>query len=157
LLGALNNIDQTIQKSTNLSATLWPELLDIVGLIPTFNNMSLNFIKQTGVACQFISSIESIELEKNTAIAVYKIAEEALNNIAIHAQASEVSIHLDKEDDRFKLRIVDNGNGFNTRVSNETKWYGFIEMMHRASMINAEVNIYSLKNRGTEVVLMFEA
>lgn len=155
IVGAINNIEQTLQKSVEISTAVWPELLDILGLIPTFNQMSLKFIKQNGIACQFITTIENIEVDKKTAIAVYQITNKALKNIIIHAQATEVSIKLDKKEDKFILRIIDNGIGFNTRVSNETKWFGFIEMMQRANMINAELNIYSLKNRGTEVVLTF--
>lgn len=156
LAGALINIEQTLQKSVEISASVWPELLDILGLIPAVNQMSLKFIKQNGVACQFITSIDTIELDKKMAIAVYQITNEALKNIALHAQATDVTIALDKVGEKYQLRIIDNGIGFNTRVNNETKWYGFIEMMQRAADINAELNIYSLKNKGTELVLSFK-
>lgn len=145
--GVLNSIDNAIQNTVNFSSQIWPELLDILGLIPTLNNISLQFIKQNSIACQFITSLEEIEVERQKSIAIFRIVELALNNIIEHAKASEVTIKLDKEEDKFRLRIVDNGVGFNTRVSNETKWFGLIEMLHRASMVDADLNVYSLKPR----------
>lgn len=155
IANALVSIESCLKKSMEVGTYVWPELLDILGLLPALNQMSLNFIKQNGIACQFVTKFESVEVDSEKLISIYRIATSALDNIIKHANASEVMIYLEEADDKFQLRIVDNGVGFNTRVNNDTKWYGFIEMKQRAMMINADLNIYSLKNRGTELVLVF--
>ena len=81
----------------------------------------------------------------------YRIAQEALNNVAKHSEASQARVSLHQEPNRVTLRVSDNGKGFDTRaVPPESLGIGI--MRDRAKAIGASLAIESQKNRGTEVV-----
>ncbi len=86
------------------------------------------------------------ELEQN----LYRIAEEALNNVVRHAQASQLTLALYLETATLKLIISDNGVGFDSRLPVQNH-YGIVGMQERAALINAQVEIASRPGYGTSV------
>jgi signal transduction histidine kinase len=84
--------------------------------------------------------------------AIYRIVQEALNNIAAHANASRVEIKLERSNNMIELVVSDNGNGFDTTLQLEDQ-LGLNIMRERAQEIGATLDIRSAHNKGTQVIL----
>lgn len=85
----------------------------------------------------------------------YRIAQEALNNVINHAQASDVRIDLTHDGDGVKLLIEDNGTGFCLKDVPADR-FGLLNMRERAEIINAKLKIESTPGRGTVIVLQWQ-
>jgi signal transduction histidine kinase len=84
--------------------------------------------------------------------AIYRIVQEALNNVAVHANATQVEIRLERTDNTLELMISDNGIGFDTTLKSEGQ-LGLNIMQERANEIGAHLEIKSQYNEGTQVIL----
>jgi signal transduction histidine kinase len=87
---------------------------------------------------------------------LYRIAQEALNNVAKHAGASQAAVHLECGTDRMRLRIVDDGRGFEV-ASVLPDHLGLGIMRERAETIGATLSIESGPNQGTEIGVIWPA
>ncbi|MGZ3849705.1 MAG: PAS domain-containing sensor histidine kinase [Flavisolibacter sp.] len=88
-------------------------------------------------------------LKEGQKVLLYRIIQEQLNNIIKHAEATAVSITLDQEEGRLTLLVVDNGKGFDTKVSR--KGIGLSNMQHRVSLYKGTVELHSETNKGTRL------
>jgi signal transduction histidine kinase len=82
---------------------------------------------------------------------VYRIAQEALANVADHAQAQNAQVVLNRERDRLRLIVRDDGCGFDPRLPGEERHYGLLGMRERAEMIGGNLSIESQVGKGTQV------
>jgi signal transduction histidine kinase len=87
-------------------------------------------------------------------VAFYRIAQETLNNISKHAEATEVTVSLRENEEQVELRITDNGRGFDEETTRPG--LGLNIMRERAHSIGAELTISSSPGKGTEVVLVYD-
>jgi PAS domain S-box-containing protein len=92
-------------------------------------------------------------LPAETQVVVYRICQEALNNIAKHADASQVEIELNRDMDRLELHIRDNGRGFVTSELTPPGHYGLGMMRERAETVKAVLTLSSRPGHGTEITL----
>ncbi len=93
-------------------------------------------------------------LNKETQLIIFRIVQECLHNIVKHAQAQKVVAKLESTKSEFRLKIEDDGVGFEvTKNSNSSKGTGLYNIHHRARLIGAELNIQSEKGRGTCISL----
>ena len=93
------------------------------------------------------------DLPAETQVAVYRICQEALNNIAKHAGAGRVEIELRRGGEGLELRILDDGRGFDTGKLPPSGHYGLGMMRERAETVNAVLTLASRPGQGTEVTL----
>jgi signal transduction histidine kinase len=91
-------------------------------------------------------------LENKTANALFRIAQEALNNIAKHAQAQKVTISLSEQEKCVRLTIEDDGIGFSVNGKNAGNGWGQIIMAERAEAVNGHFRINSSLAQGTQVI-----
>jgi signal transduction histidine kinase len=92
-------------------------------------------------------------LNPDKQIAFYRIAQESLNNIIKHAQASDVDVVLQSIDNSIEMRIHDNGRGFDPEKVSSSDHFGIKIMKERAEQTHTQLMIHSQKNQGTEVIL----
>jgi PAS domain S-box-containing protein len=102
-----------------------------------------------------VTVIGKVLLPPEVQVAFYRICQEALNNIAKHAKASRVEIHLHQEDDVTELSIHDNGKGFNPEQISSGH-YGLEMMRERAEAIGAQFSVTSQPGRGTELIIRWK-
>lgn len=97
------------------------------------------------------------ELPSEISHCYFRIAQEAINNIMIHSQASAVEVSLDCKDKRLQMFIRDNGIGFDPLKVDQLTSYGLLGMRERAELIGADFNLSSKPGSGTEITLVYEA
>ncbi len=143
-------IDQTIDEVRGLATRLRPGVLDHLGLIDALEWYAVEFKKRTGIACNF-KSFNVTRVDAIVATAAYRIAQEALTNVARHSFATQVQITLREEKGVLTLAVLDNGRGFNTRKIDESECLGLAGMRERAGLIGGAIEIQSQPQKGTQV------
>jgi signal transduction histidine kinase len=98
-----------------------------------------------------VTAIDEGSLPAETQVALYRICQEALNNIAKHAKASRVEIDLHHASGELKLLIRDNGRGFGTSELTNSGHYGLTMMRERAEAVGAELVVTSQPGQGTQI------
>ncbi|MEO8218568.1 MAG: ATP-binding protein [Acidobacteriota bacterium] len=114
-------------------------------------SLARSFTSETGIRVSFQSSVKS-PLPLSTEAELYRITEEALNNIRQHARAHSASIRLEDHRKRLRLSIADDGTGM-IRRSKQGERHGIVGMRERAALIGGTLRITSGKSRGTTVIV----
>src|SRR5204862_1369628 len=93
-------------------------------------------------------------LDPETEVAAYRIVQEALTNVARHANASRCSVHLTRQVERLTLEVEDDGRGFEpTGVVDEARGLGLLGIRERATHLGGRMDIYSVPGRGTRMIV----
>jgi PAS domain S-box-containing protein len=145
-----NLIDMTIDEVRGLALRLRPKVLDDLGLVDALEWYTTEFEKRTGIACIF-KHLEVPTVTGMVATAAYRIAQEALTNVARHSFASHVDVTLKADQDLLSLEVVDDGRGFNTEKLEESECLGMVGMRERASLVGGRLEIESRSGQGTMV------
>jgi PAS domain S-box-containing protein len=144
--------DSTLNTVRRISSELRPSILDDVGLTAAIRWQTRRFETRTGIVCNF-SAFDAIDLTREQSTAVFRIFQEALTNVARHAQATEVEISLKEEAEQFVLTISDNGRGIKPTEPSGAESLGLVGMRERAHLVRGEVSINGSRGRGTVVVV----
>ncbi len=145
-------INSTIQTVKNISSELRPIYLDL-GVIPAIEWQSQEFQNRTGIQCNFSSEFEDIELDREKSTVMFRILQEALTNVARHAQATNVQVDLKQENLHYVLQIVDNGKGIPESELLNPKSLGLLGMRERAGVVKGDVVINVNSPQGTKVTV----
>jgi signal transduction histidine kinase len=155
LRGELREVREIAQNTLNtvrsLSQALHPVMLDESGLESTLDWYLPTVERQTGVAISYEKSGEAFPVRGTAAIHIYRIVQEALNNVARHASAKQAWVRLRFSSDALALEIGDNGVGFSTR--NAGQGIGLVAMRERAELLNGGIEFLHPANGGTLVRL----
>ena len=146
-------IDHTISEVRNIATRLRPPALEDLGLVDALEWYTSDFEKHTGIACVF-NWDHVPEVDDQTAIATYRVAQEALTNAARHSGATSVDVTLMGNDGRLALSVSDNGLGFASNQLSEREGLGIAGMRERAGLAGGSLSINSQPGRGTEVRLV---
>ena len=134
-----------------LARQLRPTALDDHGLVPAIAGQVRRFAAQTGIQADLSTHGETSSLAPDQEIAVYRIAQEALANVARHAGASRVEVDLRTAGDGLELTVRDDGLGFDSQRSHDGLGLG--GMAERARLVGGELAIDSRPGTGTELCL----
>ncbi len=148
-----NLIDSSIVTMKRLSTELRPVLLDDIGLEAAVEWYAEEFQKRTGINCSVNFGSEDINLDEKRSIALFRIFQEALTNIARHAKASKVKVLLEKSADEVKLKVNDNGIGIKNEKMAVPNSFGLIGMRERAHYLGGELSIEGKSKKGTTILL----
>jgi signal transduction histidine kinase len=146
--------DSAISSVQKIAAELRPSSLDDLGLPAALEHEAQRFQQRTGIACQVKRPPEGLELRPEAAIAVFRIFQESLTNVARHAQATEVRASLEAEGEQLVLQVEDNGLGIRPEALHDKKSLGLLGMRERAGVLGGELAISALQPRGTLVRLL---
>lgn len=142
-------VDEAIANVRELSQLLRPVILDDFGLDAGLRWLTDKFAQRTGLKVNFNSSLHR-RLDDEIETHLFRIAQEALTNIARHSAASSVNISLREAEDKIWLSIEDNGRGFQQKVVPGSS-IGLTGMRARASQIGGELNISSPSSKGVRI------
>ncbi len=143
-------IDQTIDEVRSIALRLRPGILDDLGLVDALEWYAADFERRTGIACAFKRD-DLPPIDGELATAAYRIAQEALTNVARHAAADQATLILTAHEKMLALKIRDNGRGFNLNDLSESKGLGVAGMRERAALVNGVLEVNSAPGQGTEI------
>jgi signal transduction histidine kinase len=156
LLDKLRQLDHLVDRagvsSTRLVHDLRPGILD-AGIVAALEWAASEFEQRTGIACRFDTQHERLALEPDQDITVFRICQEALNNITKHAAATQVVVWLAADDLQLLLEIRDNGRGFAPGEPGSPNCFGLRGMKERALSLGGTVDISSEPGNGTTIAL----
>ncbi|HSO71152.1 MAG TPA: PAS domain-containing protein, partial [Thermodesulfobacteriota bacterium] len=150
-------IDHTVRSVRRLSTELRPRILDDFGLVAALEWQAQEFEKKTGIRCRFRSSLQKLDLDPDRSVAVFRIFQEALTNVARHSGAQKVESTLSKEKKGLRLILRDNGRGISEEEISRTKSLGLVGMRERAILFGGKLTIQGTPGKGTAVILNIPA
>ena len=158
ILNELSSIDRAledaIEEIRRISMDLSPPLLDKLGFIPALEEFITNFSLNTGIQIKHFLPKRAVFLPKQVEINLYRIIQEALNNISKHAGSNKAVIDLNRVKDKLVVTIKDFGKGFSVSdlyVGKERKGIGLLTLNERVRVINGQLKIQSQPGGGTTV------
>jgi signal transduction histidine kinase len=144
-----------IQELRNLIADLRPTILDDLGLVPALQAQVKAFGERTGIRAVFDSRGPRRRLSPEEEIVIFRITQEALTNIAKHAQAEHVMVRLTFASDATHLVVTDDGRGFNPsaalQAAGRRRAWGLLGMQERVLLVGGACEIASKPEKGTTV------
>jgi PAS domain S-box-containing protein len=141
----------TLKIVQRISTELRPGLLDDLGLVAAIEWQAEEFQNKTGVECKLTVSAEDIVVDGKRASALFRIFQEALTNVARHAQATRVTVSLKEKDGNLDLIVRDNGKGITKEQISDPKSFGLIGIRERVHPWEGEVEISGKSSKGTMV------
>lgn len=160
-------VSRSVDQCGRIVSELRPTLIDDLGLMAAIDWQANEFSKRYDIPCQISSNVEDLKLNEKQSIAAFRIMQEALTNIARHAEAKSVEVIVLTKKDRFYLQIADDGAGMLTNKdsgNNDWMWnkansasvkesFGIRGMRERALSIGGTLNLESEPGLGTRVIL----
>ncbi len=143
-------IDRSIESIHRISADLRPGILD-AGLVAALAWLVQEQQRQTGIPCQLHCDRLDIDMAASLATSLFRVAQEACNNVRKHAQASRVDIYLRESGGELALEIVDNGIGIDNDRYNNPRAFGLLGMAERMSALGGHFTLDSRRGDGTTV------
>lgn len=143
-------VEQSVEIVHRFASDMRPLVLDDIGLIPALQSYLNSFQERTGIPTSLtaLAAVETLDPSARTAL--FRIVQEALINIARHAKASRVTIDLRPGKACVRMKIRDDGSGFDaTQYSRNRRHLGLLGMRERAEMINGSLRVESKVGVGT--------
>jgi PAS domain S-box-containing protein len=156
---ALEAISQQIDRDVDsLVWQLRPTALDDLGLRAALTNYVQDWSRRVGVSVELhTSGLADSRLSSEVETALYRIAQEALTNVAKHSQAGRVEVILERRTDHILLIVEDDGVGFDaTQAAAGSRGFGLLGMQERAALVGANLEIESSSGSGTTVLVRID-
>lgn len=152
LRGRVNRIRELVESSLamirNMARLLRPTMLDDLGLGAAIEGLARDISRSTGVRISLDAEKLSEELPDEHKICLFRIAQEALNNVCRHANADSVEITLETSDALVRMAVQDDGRGFR---SGHSKGLGMIGMQERVESLGGTLAVLSGPGQGTRI------
>lgn len=154
-LGRFEEVEQLLLQVElelrNLSHELRPTVLDNLGLVPALEFLAEKVARRTGL--QIVVNGESVpRLAASVETALYRIVQEALNNIVKHAQARTVKIELQRTIQTITCRVQDDGRGFDARNQAASQGLGLLGIRERLNALGGSFQLITEPRRGTTLI-----
>lgn len=146
-------VDDAIKTVRRIATDLRPGVLDELGLTAAIEWQVEAFAKRIEVEYELSLSLDDTRLDRNLSTALFRILQEALTNIARHANATNVSIDLKEEAGFVIMSVEDNGTGAEKHEIDVRNSLGLLGIRERAAMLGGETHISTDKRKGTSVIV----
>jgi PAS domain S-box-containing protein len=151
-------LQRSIASVRDMAYDLRPPGLDQLGIVKTLYLYCEDFSKSSGVEIDFAAAgVDELSLEYESEINIYRLIQEALNNIKRHAAANRVIIRVVASSPDIVIRIKDNGKGFDVddrwKRALKEKRMGLQSMVERVRLLNGKISIQSRPSKGTYILI----
>jgi PAS domain S-box-containing protein len=153
LKSSLVLVDKCLGIVKNLASQLRLSVLEHFGLKEAMEIEISHFQAFSGIECAFTADLVDVQFELDQSTAIFRIFQEALTNIARHAEASSADITLKRNGRAILLTISDNGRGIDTDETETSDSLGIMAMRERASFLGGTLAISGTRGKGTTVRL----
>jgi len=148
--------ERTVQTIRNISLLLRPALLDDLGLVPALQFQLEDFLRRSGIACEFVEQDVADHLPDHVKTCVYRVVQEALHNCEKHSGARKVRVVVRQLPGHLVAEIEDDGRGFASsepRMRGKNKGLGLLGIRERAAIAGGSLEIDSAPGRGARIAL----
>ena len=151
-LHALVEVSTEVSSSIHdLSHQLHPSKLDILGLTACIGSFCREFSQRHKLEVRFVHRNIQGEIPKDVSLCLFRIIEEALQNVAKHSGAEDAKVELSGHDNRIDLCVSDNGAGFTLESVKGEAGIGLISMRERVGLVGGHLSVESEPSRGTRI------
>ncbi len=151
----INNINELVDAMVvsvrRIIADLPPKILEDFGLMSALTLLTSSFQKRHRIVTRFIQPAVEPGIPQRLKTPIYRMVQEALNNVAKHAHASQVDVCVDCREEHINLAIRDNGTGIAPLSLKKIDSFGLIGMRQRATALGGQLTIHHIKGSGTEI------
>jgi len=149
---SMDMLDSSIREMRRVAHNMMPEALVRFGLDTALNDFC-NDINQSGALNINYQSIglEGALIDQTTAITLYRIVQELINNTMKHAKATTAIVQLTRSQGQLSLTVEDNGKGFDTGILKVNKGTGWVNIQNRVEFLKGQLDITSKEGEGTSV------
>jgi signal transduction histidine kinase len=148
----VGTLDDTVTAVQRISSELRPSVLDDLGLAAAIEAEALRFEQRTGIECELsLPDQDEVRVSGPAVTAIYRIVQEALTNVARHANASRVELRLRQRPEELLLEIRDDGRGITAEEVSDPHSLGLIGIRERADLAGGTVHVEGVAGRGTIV------
>ncbi len=151
MAGMHERILQISEDVRQISHQLHPSVLEHSGLAPALEAFGRETGKQTGIAVTVTARDVPAQIPRAIATGLYRIAQEALRNIAKHARAKSAAITLSGESGLLRLTVIDDGIGFDADAQESNPGLGMVSMQERVRLLDGVLTVQSEPDEGTRV------
>jgi len=150
-----NLVRSNLQDIRRIIFDLRPMALDQLGIVPAISKYLDNFQKNYGIKCEFLIVGQEKWLLPALEVALFRLIQEGMTNVAKHAHSEKVDISIIYQEDWTIARIQDYGKGFeaNSALTTPGEHFGFIGMRERVEMFSGKFSIQSTIGKGTTIEL----
>ena len=144
-------LNSLVATTRRIQTELRPNMLDLFGLKAAMAEQLEDFSQRTEIVCKSSLPDEDVAVDHKIEIAVYRMLQEILNNVSKHAQATQVDVILDIDEDRLALTVRDNGVGMSQERFENTTTHGLRGLNERATYLGGKVSFKAGEGKGTTV------
>ena len=149
---SMDMLDSSIKEMRRVAHNMMPEALVKFGLDTALKDLC-NDVNQSGaLQVNYLSiGMENAAIEQTTAITIYRIVQELINNTMKHAAAKTAILQVAKSDSHLSVTVEDDGKGFDKTVLNQAKGIGWSNIQNRVEFLKGTLDVQSEKEKGTSV------
>ena len=149
--GMESNLLMAIASLRRIATNLRPRALDEGGLFFALQGLRDDFVERHGIACELLADEAELRLDDKASTAIFRIVQEALTNIARHAQARQVTMNLYRINSELLITIRDDGRGIREEDMEKAESLGLIGMRERVWGLQGEITISADEPPGTRI------
>ncbi len=154
LLTGLNSLNAAIRDSRDIAHNLMPRGIENFGYVPSVQSMIADIDSVSDIKFEFYDNLNGDRFDEKLEVNLYRVTQEALNNILKYSQAKNVTIQLMKYDDDLILTIEDDGVGFDVNeVLSSGESFGLRGMKNRVSSLSGNFHLDSSPDHGTLITI----
>lgn len=142
--------ESSVNAVRNMSLLLRPSMLDDFGLVPALHWQAREMSRRTGMNVTVDAEDLPDTLPDEHKTCIYRLVQEALNNAAKHSAATSVKIRVEEQPERLRVKIEDNGKGFDTST---TRGMGLVGMEERVRHLKGILRVDSIVGQGTNIAV----
>ena len=148
-------VEKSVDIVHQFARELRPAVLDDLGLVAALHSFMKSFTARTGVRTHLtaFAGVEQLDTARRTVF--FRIAQEALTNVAHHARASQVELSIEKQPDYICMKIKDDGKSFDMKrvmLARGNKRLGLLGMRERLEMVGGSLAVESAPGKGTTII-----
>ncbi len=151
---SMDMLDSSIKEMRRVAHNMMPEALVKFGLDTALKDFC-NDINQSGALQVNYQPIgmENAVIEQTTAITIYRIVQELINNTMKHAAAKNAVVQVSKTNNEISITVEDDGKGFDTSILNHSKGIGWSNIQNRVEFLKGKLDVHSQAGKGTSVLI----
>jgi len=153
----MDMLDSSIKEMRRVAHNMMPEALVKFGLDTALKDFCMDINLSGALKVDYQSlGMEDVSLDDTTAITIFRIVQELLNNTMKHAVATHVIVQLAKTEQTITVTVEDDGKGFNPDLLTETHGIGWANIKNRVDFLKGKIDVKSEPDQGTSVLVQFK-